>query len=429
MPHRRILAAASAVVLMAAGTAGADAGPAAAQTASSCKANWRLVPTPPLPGGETVNFYPMPGGQDTMTGPNIGGTQVAAADYVDSISAISRDDVMFTGSGDWPVTTPWNLRWDGSALSAVTQPGVPTAPVGQSAPSSFDSDTDGWQLGQVTTAKGFLNAPVLDRWHGGRWSVVSTAIVTALANGGRVNLRAVRSLSPNDAWVVGNAQQGSEFADVEPLVEHWDGTQWTVVPTPPLTHQFGELAALVTVSPTDIWAVGNQHNAGEDSISLAEHWDGKAWHVVQAPAGSKGSVVLTGASATGSADVWASGSQRPNGQPDVPLVEHWDGKAWTEVSLPDIGASDISDVYAAGPGDVWLTGVASYAGSGKPSAFLHWDGKSWTSVPTPTPREWTVSYGFLHMTGTGPDDVWATGFASNLGDLTVTPVIAHLGCS
>src|SRR5436190_21175729 len=65
-------------------------------------------------------------------------------------------------------------------------------------------------------------------------------------------LRAISVGSATDIWTV-----GSRGGDVHPqsLTMHYDGSAWTVVPSPS-TGGGTRLENVVTLSPTDAWAVG-----------------------------------------------------------------------------------------------------------------------------------------------------------------------------
>src|SRR5213078_4321877 len=121
----------------------------------------------------------------------------------------------------------------------------------------------------------------------------------------------------------------------QPLYEHWDGESWQVLPEAPGTEQSGGIMfGVEAVSSDDVWAVGYKGGEGGfDFDPLIEHWDGTAWSVIpDDPPPPGGANILHGVSATASDDVWAVGV-RANGHP--PLIEHWDGTAWTLVE-PDI---------------------------------------------------------------------------------------------
>src|SRR5947207_320787 len=65
------------------------------------------------------------------------------------------------------------------------------------------------------------------------------------------------------------------------LIEHWDGSRWSVVPRPdPGDYNF--LADVAARSPTDAWAVGSTFDAtGWHNLIL--HWDGASWTRIDAP--------------------------------------------------------------------------------------------------------------------------------------------------
>src|SRR6266700_3838040 len=75
-----------------------------------------------------------------------------------------------------------------------------------------------------------------------------------------------------DAWAVGFQIGGGTEAT---LTEHWDGSTWTVVPSPAP----GTLSLLRSVrgtSPSDVWAVG-EYSDGSMNKTLTLHWDGRTW--------------------------------------------------------------------------------------------------------------------------------------------------------
>jgi hypothetical protein len=79
---------------------------------------------------------------------------------------------------------------------------------------------------------------------------------------------------------VGNYGRGT-------LVESWDGTAWSVDPSP-TPGTYGGLSGVSCSSARSCTAVGNySHGTGSGtsglSLPLAESWDGTAWSVVPAP--------------------------------------------------------------------------------------------------------------------------------------------------
>jgi len=106
----------------------------------------------------------------------------------------------------------------------------------------------------------------------------------------------VAALSPADVWAVGTGPgvpTGGFSAHPTAVIEHWDGTSWTVVPSPnPNPQGNNGLVAVAGVSASDVWAVGHQLLG-----PFTEHWNGKSWTIVTTPAGVRffGAMAASGA--------------------------------------------------------------------------------------------------------------------------------------
>jgi hypothetical protein len=65
------------------------------------------------------------------------------------------------------------------------------------------------------------------------------------------------------------------------VVEHWDGTSWSVVSSPnPNPQGNNSLVAVAAVSASDVWAVGHQLQG-----PFTEHWNGMSWKILATPGG------------------------------------------------------------------------------------------------------------------------------------------------
>jgi hypothetical protein len=342
------------------------------------------------------------------------------------VSALSERDVRFSYTLDTGLLTPWMLRWDGHSVGAAAQ----MTSLGDThtwvTSSSFDSADSGWML---LDGLGELRG-IGVRWRKGRWTMTPLAVSPDPATTG-VWPKQIISLSPADAWAVGNvypAGKGSNpgSAVTGALTEHWDGARWRIVPNPASSRPGTTLNGLTAVSANDVWAVGWQDDGAGRAVPLALHWDGARWTDVPAPAGDRPSGYRA-ISGTGSKDLWAVGSQtmQGSGNTAVPMVAHWDGTSWTEMTgLPDVGNARLNTVYAAGRRDVWAT-VEVPEGAHQ---FLRFDGRSWTAVQLPGPRAIGLRYFYRGIDGTGPDDIWAVGLVVHKPTLRVTPQIAHYSC-
>ena len=193
---------------------------------------------------------------------------------------------------------------------------------------------------------------------------------------------------------------------------HWDGGSWTVIDTPSPSSRFAVLEAVVAIAPNDVWAVGARQTSGQTirNLPLVEHWDGKAWTLAKAPKAKSDSTFLLGVSATSATDVWAVGVRGAQ-----TLTEHFDGMRWRVVKSPNPAprANFLNDVVALSPSDVWAAGGVFLNGEGTSERTLatHWNGKRWSVVPTP--NQGSLNNQFLGITALGPKAVWAVGLFVN----------------
>ena len=232
------------------------------------------------------------------------------------------------------------------------------------------------------------------------WSVVPSP---AVAGG---ELRAVAAAAPDDAWAAGGPSR-AWWVTPRPtaLIEHWDGTQWTVVASPQVT---GALEDVAVAGRNDVWAVGELGDAASSSggtSALVEHWNGLGWTQVAVT----GLRDLSAVAATSGHDVWAAGSD-PHG---AAVIVHWAGSRWIRV-VRRAGA-ELRDLVAISPHDVWAVGDET----GSRFLEMHWDGKRWTSYSELPPNG---GYGLDYdpaltaVAAIGRNNVYAAGDAANSGE-------------
>ena len=70
--------------------------------------------------------------------------------------------------------------------------------------------------------------------------------------------RGVAATSATSAWAVGQLLDPSGTDTT--LIQHWDGTSWTVVPSPNTSAPDNILESVAVTSATDAWAVGFTFN-------------------------------------------------------------------------------------------------------------------------------------------------------------------------
>lgn len=220
--------------------------------------------------------------------------------FIHTIRARSVNDVWVGGGYNgvygsscvtWKYCYPFVGHWNGTSWEIIESPNPAGAaalrkPDGASLSFlhydgiGFISSTETWLVGSN------------DQWAGGIYDsypigvhcVNTNCIAASPLNAGTLTaLRAIDGAATNDVWTVGSVG----FAQ-STLIEHWNGTEWSVVSSPSV----GPLSGVTAVAPDDVWAVGP---------SVVLHYDGTSWQQATAPAGA------SAIDSRGPYNVWAVG--------------------------------------------------------------------------------------------------------------------------
>jgi hypothetical protein len=211
---------------------------------------------------------------------------------------------------------------------------------------------------------------------------------------------AVTAESSSSVWAVGDQSSGSVYG-TQPMAMHWNGKTWTRTPVPNAGDtaggEIGRLYSVAVVSNSNVWAVGFTSvwpgDPYQGTFPLVDHWNGKTWKQVTAlPKNTNDGRIysLSSVSAVSADNVWAVGTTGLG----FPVILHWNGKAWSLAKAPAAGNSDgqaLSSVTALSADSVWAAGSNEpyTVIHGKPSPsgvtpyLLHWNGKAWSSVKPP----------------------------------------------
>jgi hypothetical protein len=107
------------------------------------------------------------------------------------------------------------------------------------------------------------------------------------ASGADNTLSDVAVLSSTNAWAVGEYTADGNGA-VRTLIQHYDGTGWTIVPSPNRLlgtdrNQINTLLGVTAITSSDVWAVGYTVSLDDPYQTLTMHWNGTAWSIVDSP--------------------------------------------------------------------------------------------------------------------------------------------------
>ena len=257
------------------------------------------------------------------------------------------------------------------------------------------TDNDVWAVGWAFNQQQNAYRTLAEHWNGTRWSIVPSPNAT---NGYNL-LNGVAVVAANDVWAVGSAATGST---TNTLVEHWNGTAWSIVPSPNVAGRSNVLEAITVISPTDIWAVGHSTDTSFNDFTLTLHWNGTVWSIVPSP--NVNDDILFAVDAVASNDVWAVGRSQ---QEAKTLTIHWNGSNWSVVPSPNEGSEDniLAGVAARASNDVWAVGSICCS----TPLTIHWDGAAWTIIPAADFDPNATNPVFVGVIALASNNVWAAG--------------------
>ena len=265
------------------------------------------------------------------------------------------------------------------------------------------SSTNAWAVGEHTNRT--TGQTLILHWNGTAWTQVPGPNPGG-SRGGSV-LTGVAATSSTNAWAIGNYATHGSLSQT--LIEHWNGTAWTQVPSPNAPSTDNELSGVTATSATDAWAVGDS-GPSPFTQALIVHWNGTAWTQVPSPSPSQSSIdTLVGVAATSARNAWAVGSVcvfcGGESEFNEPLIVHWNGTAWKQQPSPT-NAIDLVGVAATSSTNAWAVG---FAGRGSPVLIVHWNGTAWKQQSNSIPGSLNA------VAATSATNVWAVG----------SPLIVH----
>jgi hypothetical protein len=236
------------------------------------------------------------------------------------------------------------------------------------------------QAGAMVPARAAPLPNVLTYDRSGGWHVAATVSVPAH----NVTVTAIDAASASDAWLAGAVINRSD-TEMEPLIEHWNGSSWRRVTLPERAIKgFG-----ATTLPTLIGAAAGRctwvFGYNGHYLRLAR----RGWTSGRLPVPPRSQLFLGSAQAFGGRDAWAFGTiirERGSKRVENPYAARFNGSRWRTVAMP--GKGPLGTVSAISAQDMLALESASVAGlvRTRQPAILRWNGKAWNPVkPQPAP--------------------------------------------
>lgn len=311
------------------------------------------------------------------------------------VAALSSDSAWAVGTSmNVPKFTgqPLIEHWNGSSWQIVPGPVAPQSEFNSLVSVTALTNDDAWAVGFSMNTTRTTGQPLIEHWNGTSWQIVADP--TTIKSG---SLSSITASGPNDIWAVGSTYS-TRGTGSEPLILHWNGSNWQVIPGASSTGN-SNLLSITSISAQDIWAVGSSFTA-KASKALIEHWNGTTWQSVPGPASGMNFNELSGVAALSDHDIWAVGNSFSQPLQVHPLIEHWNGKNWSTVTTSGLQASIVpTTISALSVDDIWVAGTRTLA---------HWNGKGWQSMTSTAQKGFNL---LNAITVLAHDNAWAVGFS------------------
>ena len=195
------------------------------------------------------------------------------------------------------------------------------------------------------------------------------------------------------------------------MIEHWNGTAWSVVAGPEI--EGAGLHAVAAISADNVWAFG----AGGGSGPLVEHWDGTSLEHRPQQGVLSSFNHISAVSVDSANNIWALASNNTGG----PSLVEFNGTTWSQVAnMPTIKGEPMgaTSITAISPTDVWIAGSGFFTSIriGRRTmtidhpAVAQWNGTSLSVVPTPAPANSPPeTSGFTGIAAVSANDIVAVG--------------------
>ncbi len=320
----------------------------------------------------------------TVTSPTQ--TSLTSISFGPPLSPINPNDAWAVGlaTSSLPippaVTEPTIIHWNGFMWTK----GIATGTLNDLFSVFMVSSGDVWAAGggaSTTASCAITPCPEILHFTGGSWNTLTPPPSSYV-------LFSIFMVGPNEGWAVGCSGAGagclSTPATGTGIILHYSiaaGVQsWGIFPTPSPT-PLPPLTSVFMSSPNEGWAVGNSGTVLHYTVTGGVG----TWNVV-AVGGLPSTANLNSVFMLTPTSGWAVGGfPGPLPAPTGPLIIYWDGTRWSRVATPIIPGVQLTtppilkSIYCNAPRDCWSVGAEQNLAQLLATIF-HWDGVAWTHI-------------------------------------------------
>jgi hypothetical protein len=311
-------------------------------------------------------------------------------------------------------------HWNGTSWTIVNSPNSSVNQYNELHGVTCVSASDCWAVGFYYNGS---YQTLIEHWNGTSWTIVNSPNTSATQSN---QLHSVTCISASDCWAAGDYVVTDILGDqfFQTLVEHWNGTSWTIVSSPNTITVAGHPLAgnrffsVTCASTSECWAVGYSDNGnafvGEPLQTLIEHWNGTSWTIVTSPNNGTATNLLNGVTCVSASQCLGVGFYY-NGSVFQTLIEQWNGNSWAIVTSPNTSTTEnntLGGVTCPPTSNCWTVGESGDRASGVTRTLIEqWNGTSWAIVTSPNPS--VQDNELLGVTCPSTSECWAVGIHSD----------------
>ena len=281
-------------------------------------------------------------------------------------------------------------QWNGSAWSILSTPSPLGSVISSLAAVACTSAIACTAVGDSFNAAN-VKSTLDERWNGTTWSVQPTPDPAGTSNSTLVGVACSVSTSCIAVGSYTKTPSGHPFT----LAESWNGIAWSIVTTPnPPANRGASLLSVACSSGSACTAVGNWFNSSNTEVTLAERWSGTAWSIQTTLNPTTHLSELFGVACSSATSCMAVGSDINTSILQVTLVERWNGSTWSVLAPPGIAGSQGAALQAISCATVKGCNAVgdNINGAGVEVTLAEkWNGTAWSVKATPNPATATAS--------------------------------------
>ena len=341
--------------------------------------NHAVSPAGHVAGGGAVPHTVQPGPWSIATSPN-----ASTDNYLNQDSCTSATFCVAVGSNDAGSSTQTLIeQWNGSTWTAVPSPN--TSPTEDNRLEGVSCVTTTFCEAVGSSENGSSNQTLVETWNGTSWSIASSPDTSPTYSD---DLYGVSCTSASFCEAVGETYTGSAE---QTLALNWNGSAWIIqaTPNPSTTDSYFNNVTCHTAT----WCIGvGSATVGGVDETLVLQWNGSTWSVVPSPTPAGPGAYLDDVSCPSPTFCAAVGYTAYHGSDTntAPVIEQWNGTAWTIVASPAAAGSfgdELGAVSCTGPTFCSTVGY-NYTDSSQDyyvTEGLVWNGTAWSQQPPQNP--------------------------------------------